>query len=247
MQKGLPILVPAIWIVSFLLVSDAAALEKRAARAPLDRESEWRSGTETCTIGYYNACTGWVWIWSSWSPEDRIGVHFNTCCSDTTTGNLLTGWMFVETGSPMGYGFTGTVDVWNADMDGCPTGNPITSSTLLPISGWNEIDYAATGGVVVPDSFSFTFTTGPGPTNPLALVTDHPAAGPTGPQACGTCFPVDRVTRTFYLGTPASPLCPGSVLFDGICDAEMLWDVGLSCIVVSVDQTSWSEIKALYR
>jgi len=247
MNPRLSILILA-FAISLLFASNGIALEKSAARAPdLDRGGEWRSGTETCSIIYYNTCTGWIWIWSSWSPEDRIGVVFDTCCSDSTTSNLLTGWIFTQVGSPAGYGFTGSVDVWNTDAGGCLTGDPISSSTLLPLSGWNEIDYAGTGGVQVPSSFALTYTTGTGPANPLELVTDHPAAGPTGPQACGTCFPSARANHTFYLGTAATPLCPASALNDGICDAQLLWDVQLSCVIVSVDKKSWTEIKALYR
>lgn len=246
MRLRLPVFVLAIGIATFLLAPGVIALEKSAARSPdLDRGSAWRSGTETLDIIYYNTCTGWVWIWSGWSPQDRIGVHFDTACSDAKSSTLVLGWMFVETGSPAGYGFTGSLDVWNADQDGCPTGDPIDSMSLLPTSGWNQVDYA--GAVEVPASFAWTYTTGTGPANPLAFVTDHPAAGPTGPVSCGTCFVTTRVNRSFWLGSAESPLCPGSPLNDGICDAQLIWDLRVDCMLVSVDRASWTEIKALYR
>ena len=45
-------------------IAPADALEKRPARAP-DRDA-WTESS-TVTIGYYNICTGWVWVWSGWS------------------------------------------------------------------------------------------------------------------------------------------------------------------------------------
>jgi hypothetical protein len=255
MKKELQSLVFSLAIFPLFLASHAVALEKSAARfADVDRDDDaWRSGTETCSIAYYNTCTGWIWIWSGWSPEDRIGVHFESCCADSLTGHVLTGWMFVATGSPMGYGFTGAVEVWNSDGNGCPTGNPLASKTLLPTATdpageWNLIDFGPSG-VPVQSSFAFTYTLGAGSPNPLGLASDHPAAGPTGPAACGSCYPTTRVARSFYLGTPQAPLCPGSALADDVCDAELLWDVQLECRLstISVDRSSWSDIKALYR
>ena len=95
-----------------------------------------------------------------------------------------------------------------------------------------------------------TYTNGPFPSN-HGIATDHPAAGPTGPQACGLCFPSTRSTHTFLYGTPASPLCPGEPLNDGVCDAELLgWSVTYACVhdgPDAVEQASWGAIKNLYR
>jgi hypothetical protein len=236
-------------LASILFFGEALCLEKTVARLPdLDRDIEWRSNTESCSIVYYNACTGWIWVWSSWAPEDRVGVNFDTCCPTSNNSNLLTGWMFVQSGSPPGYGFTGTVDVWVADAQGCPIGSPLASTVILPVLGWNKIDYQPTGGVQVPASFTFTYTLGPGAGNPLAFASDHPAAGPTGPAACGTCYPTTRTTQSFYFGSSSSPLCPGSSFNDGLCNAELIWDAQLNCIPpISVEPSTWTEIKELYR
>ncbi|MBZ0267963.1 hypothetical protein K8I85_07395, partial [bacterium] len=86
----------------------------------------------------------------------------------------------------------------------------------------------------------------PGP-RPAAFPTDHPAAGPTGPQACDLCYPSTRTIHTFRFGNADSPLCPGSPLNDGVCDAEALyWSAQFSC-AISVEPTSWGSLKNLYR
>ena len=43
-----------------------------------------------------------------------------------------------------------------------------------------------------------------------------------------------------------SPDCPGTVLFDGFCDAELAWEIAVT-YPVSVEEQSWGGIKALYR
>jgi hypothetical protein len=147
----------------------------------------------------------------------------------------------------MGYGFTGSVDVWAADAQGCPTGSSLASQTLLPASGWNTLTFA---NVDVPSSFVITYTLGPGTpggvADPLAVVTDHPAAGPTGAVACGTCYPTTRTIHSYYFGTPGTAVCPGSPFDDTICFAELLFGAFLQC-PVPVSETSWTQIKALYR
>jgi hypothetical protein len=54
------------------------------------------------------------------------------------------------------------------------------------------------------------------------------------------------VARSFYYGNPTTLLCPGSRFNDGICDAELLWDVSFACLI-PVEESSWGSIKALYR
>ncbi len=102
------------------------------------------------------------------------------------------------------------------------------------------------GSVTVSSNFAVAFRFGPGTDSPLSIPTDHPLAGPTGPVACGPCYPSTRDSRTFYWGPTGTPLCPGSPLNDGLCDAQFLWDASMQC-VVSVESSSWGAIKGLYR
>ncbi|MBZ0267098.1 hypothetical protein K8I85_03000 [bacterium] len=223
--------------------SPAMALQK----TPLAVEDEdpelgaWFAGA-TCTVLYHNLCTGWIWSWDAWSPEDRLGVVFDPCCPSAT---LQTTTFRALEGAPSGYGFTGTIEVGPADTQGCPA-SPSASRPFLPEAGWNGLSW----DVPVSGAIALVVTLGPGSFNPSAFASDHPAAGPTGPQACGNCFPSSRTGRSFYFGKASSPLCPGIVLFDGTCDAEFLAVASFAC-PVSVGETmesgSWAEIKALYR
>lgn len=240
----------AALMTTLLLATTGLALEKVAARLMDDDSRMWRSATTTttCSVSYYNYCTGWVWVWSGWSPGDRYGVCFTNCCA---AGPYLVGsWLtetgiYISTASPAGYGFTGVVDLWNADVDNCPTGAAIASQSHLHASGWNVIDF---GGMAqsVPSKFVITYTAGSGSGDPHAIYSDHPAAGPTGPQACGYCYPSPRTTYTYWYGTPTTVICPGSPLSDGVCNIEWLWYCYLDC-VTPVESTSWGRVKGLYR
>ena len=227
----------ALALVAF--VSPASALEKRAGLAVED-DRAWEAGGSV-TISYYNICTGWVWIWSGWSPNDVVGVSYDT--NFGFGGSLQSNWWFFGAGSPAGYGFTGSIEVSNIDTNECPVGAPLETQSFLPASGWNLITW---GGFSIVDDFSVTLTFGPGAANPAELWTDHPAAGPTGPQACGSCYPNPRVIHSYYFGTPNSPLCPGQPLNDGVCDAEFL-QTAEALFVDIVEPTSWGSVKDLYR
>lgn len=244
MMSRLRLTLAAALIAACMIPATGLALEKTAVVArDVDHPGVWRGGT-TCTVSYYNTCTGWLWVWDGWNPNDRVGVAFTSCCPGGSSTAVDEVYIYAWTGAPAGYGFTGTVDVWAADGDLCPTGPSLAQSPWLPASGFLPISL---GGVTIPgDNFAISFTGGPGLNSPVSYPSDHPAAGATGPQSCGACYPTTRVTRSFYWGTPASPLCPGSSLSDGICDAEMFWDVTVSC-TTPVTPTSWGAVKNMYR
>lgn len=233
-------------LVLLALAAPGLALEKRAARLT-DDPDEWRSGgTSTyCLTNYYNICTGWVWIWSGWTPGDRIGVCFDACCAEPLAAAVDTSYVYFSTGAPPGYGFTGTIDVFAVNADCCPVGSPLWTQPLLPVSGWNSVGL---GNILVPPTFAVAFTFGPAAGTPAGIATDHPEQGPTGPPACGTCYPSTRPTRSFWWGTTMSTVCPGLPLYDNLCSAEFLWDVSMHCEApVSLESTTWAAIKSLYR
>jgi hypothetical protein len=223
------------------LATSSMALEKKAALAT-DRADDWNAGA-TCRVNYYNICTGWVWVWSGFGDGGRVGTVFNTCCSNQS--QLLQTSIFVATSAPSGYGFTGTIAVHNTDANDCPVGAPLASQPLLPTS---VFQISLWGGLPVPPEFLVvvTMSESQGLPNPGSLGTDHPAAGPTGPQACGTCYPANRVNHSFAYGSAASPVCPGSTFNDGICDSQLFWDADLACDV-GVESSTWGQIKGLYR
>jgi hypothetical protein len=228
------------------LATSALALEKKAALAT-DRADDWNA-VSTCVVTYYNTCTGWLWVWSGFGDDGKLGLCVDSCCSAGQASALNQSIVYVLTSAPPGYGFTGSIDVRAGDAQCCPTGPAIASQPLLPTNPGNRLQLVNWGGVSVPNRFVITLTLqeDQGFASPAGLGTDHPAAGPTGPQACGSCYPATRPIHTFFYGTSSTVLCPGSTLNDGICDAELLWDVNISC-VVSVDESSWGSIKSLYK
>jgi hypothetical protein len=247
MNSRLRFLAVAAWCLSLAVPTTSSALEKKSVRAP-DDGNEWRGGSTACTVSYYNICTGWLWVWSGFVPEERIGVNFESCCSPPLGEAALESTeLFWATGAPAGYGFTGTIDLWAADANGCPVGPSLASQPHLPteLTVWATADFSS-APVSLPSSFVLTYTFGTGLSNPAAIGSDHPAAGPTGPAACGTCYPNGRTNHSFDYGTPASPTCPGSVFNDGVCNAELMIEANLSC-TTSVDESSWGQIKGLYR
>lgn len=224
-----------------LSLANGHALEKTVEWSDPDDVPPWDVQV-TCTVVYYNYCTGWVWNWGGWGPNEVVGQAVETCCSEGS--DLVQSRFRVRDSAPAGYGFTGSVAVHTTDPGPCP-GSVITSQTFLPTEGWQVVDW---GSVPVPSQFVVTMTFGPTSGNPARIRTDHPSAGPTGPDACGYCYPLTRVAHAYQYGTVESPLCPGIPFDDpgSTCDEELLWDHTLHC-AVAVNSASWGRVKSLYR
>jgi len=225
-------------VAVLVAAAPAFALEKTAAR--FHARAEWSRGIGTYSISYYNACTGWVWVWSGWDAGERLGVVYeNPCFGDPewVTGSRV----FVQTGAPSGYGYTGTVEVSVANADGTP-GDLLAQQPFLPATGWNELEwFARLRGDL---GFTMTATLGPGAKNPAGFVTDHPAAVPGGPPPCGTCYPTTRESHSYVFGSDG-----GTPFHDGTCDAELLFEAAVFCqdLHSPVTPVSWGAIKNLYR
>lgn len=229
----------AAFVLVMLVASASFALEKTAVRATdVERLDNWSAAT-TCTVAYYNTCTGWIWVWGGWSPNDMVGVCYNTCCDAGDASAVSTTWELVYTAAPAGYGFTGVIEL----LPACGPAVPIAGAPFYFYSGWNGHAW----GMAVPDPFMVRVTAGPGPALPSRFASDHPAAGPTGPQACGYCYPSPRTCHSYYLGTATSPYAAGVSLTDGICCIEWYWDVAMTCDPIAVEDASWANIKALYK
>jgi hypothetical protein len=243
-----------VFLASLIIVLCSApagtALEKTSVRFTDEPREDWNRASTSCQVAYYNLCNGWIWVWSGWDAGDTFGVWFSGCCpGGFGTRSLLDTFLFFQQEAPSGYGFTGTLDVWNADGQGCPVAPPLRSTPFLPTSNWNQVSFAGSPVDVSAGDFVITVTTGNYTIgNPSGIASDHPAAGSTGPAACGLCYPTTRATRSFYYGSSSGPfLCPGSPLFDNVCNAELLWDVDIRCSTTAVDGRSWGQIKKLYR
>jgi hypothetical protein len=222
------------------LATSGFALERVSQRVSDDARADGWTAQGTCSVIYYNICTGWIWLWS-FNLGSSFGICVDSCCGPGEASSLVASWQYFTTAGPSGYGFTGTVDVVAADANCCPVGAPIATQNLLPVAGWNGLAW----GVNVPNKFILTFGTAVVP-NYAPAITDHPLAGPTGPAACGTCYPTTRTNHSFIYTYGPYSFCPGSTFFDGLCDSQLFWDVQLSC-VVSVEESSWGSIKNLYR
>jgi hypothetical protein len=238
-------LTASVLAASLMVATSGLALEKTAMqiRDGIDLPDDWSAGS-TCSIRYFNTCTGWLWTWSGWGPGDRMGTCFTTCCGPGEKSHLASTALYVWTAFPAGYGFTGTIAVSDADANCCPAGL-VDSDVFFPISGWNIYNWNAN----VSSSFVVALTLGQGVGSPFVIPTDFAGIGPTGPNACGTCFPTTRPNHSYYYGNTATPLCPGSPM-EGTpntpCVSEFWHDALLSC-VVSVDASSFGKIKNLYR
>lgn len=234
-----------------VLATSGLALEKTVRSLPdASRPGDWNAGA-TCSVVYYNICTGWGFGFSGWVAGDIVGTCFDSCCDPGESASLASSWWFLFSGSPPGYGFTGSVDVFAGDAAHCKTGAPLASTAWLPASGWNFFSW---GGLAVPSRFIICGTfTDTGLPNPAVTATDHPNPGPTGPAACGTCYSSTRVGNSYvYASANTTSPCPpnksplSSAAFLP-CDAvEFLMDAQLNC-AVSVEESSWGTIKGLYR
>jgi hypothetical protein len=235
----------ALSLFLFLITpSDPVDALERASRPAPDLDGDAWSAAGSCTVRYYNNCTGWVWVWSGWSPGEQIGTAFHRCCPSATL--QLTNHLTFS-GIGFGWGYTGTIGIYAADGNECPTGPPIAQQPWRPPldSGW----YADSWGVLVPQDFVVLITwggTGGGFHDVTALASDHPAVGPTGPQACGTCYPSTRAVHSYHYGFRNAPLCPGTAFHDGTCDVEFMLDAVLAC-PVHTEESSWGKIKTFYR
>ncbi len=212
------------------------ALEKTAHVFNGENLGDWNA-TATCSIGYYNIYTGWIWVWSGFAAGDVLGVVYDTDeCVESGNGTLDGTYLYYWTGAS--YGNTGTHAVYAVDSNDCSTGTALTSRVWLPVAGWNLTLW---GGLPVPDRFVVTSTLqddfGHGVRS--ALPSD-------GRGECGVCYPTTRTTNSYLYGNEDSPSCPGSALHDGDCYVEWL-GTALTVCTVAVEAGSWGSIKTLYR
>jgi len=239
-------LAPVAAAVVLLSSPPTAALEKRSVPFDDARLDSWSTGS-TCQVSYYNICTGWLWCWYDLEEQERLGIVVDSCCGPAEAAVLCQSRHFLCSAPPAGYGYTGTIGVHNVDPNDCPVEPAMYSQPYLPTDITNGFAVVNWSCVPVPSRFAIIITMiNPFGGFPTTIATDHPAEGPTGPQACGLCYPSNRTIHSFRFGRSSTPLCPGIKFNDGVCDAELAWDVDFACSV-SVEESSWGKIKGLYR
>ena len=222
----------------------ARALERKTAR--FEDDGSWIRSAP-CDIQYYNTCAGWGYR-TSMPANSHVGVLVDACdghslLEQTSLCTTSTGYTQARS----------IVSIHEVDADGLPIFPALavqsvpywcSAGTGYPCDEWRTF----TWNVEVPSTFMFLYTQSI-ECCMFQIWFDHPAAGPTGPQACGYCYPTTRVGRTYYW--PAGAITgPGEVVNDGTCDSELLVRCTLSPGVTSVDPgylRSWGAVKALYR
>ncbi len=172
-----------------------------------DRE-EWRGGPATCLINYYNICTGWVWVWSGFADGDRIGVNFSNCCGGGFIGRAHRDPNLHRDERSVRLRLHRNARRVRRGRPGLPDGILAGDAVLPSDEPLAHVDYSA-APISLPESFVMLYTNAQDAIpNPAAIGSDHPAAGPTGPQACGTCFQANRTNHSFVYGTAAITALP---------------------------------------
>ena len=229
----------------------ASALERSPRTAPA-LEDQW-SRSELClhSVSYFNLCSGWAWAWSGFEPGTSISVQYERRTTGWYpckgfNGYLWTTAIYTWHGSPSGYGFTGTAEIFASDAEGRPIGPPGPTMPWLPATG-NAYDIWFDP---VPPQFVVVYTTGPGHENPLSVASDAPAGAPGGPPDMGRCYPLDRRSRTHFWGPDQEP-SEASHFVDSVGAAELFAAASIYMPYedgpTSVESTSWGKVKALYR
>ena len=246
-----------VLVAALCMATSGFALEKTARPIADTLDSPgWSTagGTTTCAAIYYNRCTLWSYAWSGFGIGDRLGVCADNCCPGQ--GLVSQTALRVFTGAPAGYGFTGTASITNVDSHCCPT-NTLASQPWLPTGPFDVHNWAQPVGAQFAVVYTYSCLSGAG--SPVRVGTDHPSAGPTGPQACGFCYPLDRPNHSYYWGSDpgdacagGSPaFCPGLTFLDLTpaepCAPQLRLDIFMVCQPVAVDPQSWGGVKSLYR
>ncbi|MBZ0267737.1 hypothetical protein K8I85_06245 [bacterium] len=211
----------------------SSALETAPFVRDDDTESPWRA-SGSCTISYANTCTGWLYHWRMESFR-TYGVVFDPCCENTNLESTAMRFTAASMGYPM------LAEVSTADENGCPETSLAQKTFITTDSEWHSLDWGipCSGPIVVTVSFVYNH----GVVNGLAA---YPGQGPTGPAACGNCYPVGQPAHSFYYGAFDDTICPPIPYVSGGCPIELLWSAAFSC-AISTESDTWGQLKALYR
>lgn len=241
-----------ITLFAVALARSARSLEVESVQGTSELGA-WRASSSQ-TVAYYNVCTGWYWTWTL-NRGDRFGAVFDRPVGQTVlagTDLLQYRW------ATCGYPYSAAVEIFALDEQGCPVGAPLASQPY--VAQWDDANWgiwvAYDWNVPVPPRFAFMMTFADWsyggedcvPSTPR-VVTDHPSAGPSGPQACGFCYPETREPHSFWFGDVSQWECPPWVMVDPFletCVAELVCRARFES-PVSASSASWGRIKSLYR
>ncbi len=202
-------------------------------------------GAGSCTLVYYNTCGGWIWGWSGWAAGDQIGINFDlpadcnklpgdVCCIDAAR------WYWRYT-SP-NYGFTMTVNVYNTDASGCPTGASLGTDSYDPLERWN-MSFVGAGICPTSDVVAVVATFDKG-TLPYAA-SDQTAGNANAPNSCPGFVPGPGNSMVY--GSATTTYCPPVPAADGYGVVNWLAQHWFTCSNVATEDASWGEIKSLFQ
>ena len=202
-------------------------------------------GAGSCSLIYYDICSGWIWIYSGWGAGDQIGVAFDLpagcgklagehCCN---TGL----WWYWRYTAP-GYGFSVSYGLYNTDATLCLAGQTGGFAGLDPTERWN---FTAGLGCVTSDVATITATWDKG-TLPYAA-TDNNVSNSVGGPACAG-VPINPPTSfAYYIAAGPTTYCPPAYFADALGPIEFLMDAGFVCGGTATEEASWGEIKSLFQ
>jgi hypothetical protein len=189
---------------------------------------------ETCSIAYYELCSGWIWTWSGYQVQYAVVFDLPNDCGKQA-GQLCTNtgfWWYWRYTNP-GYQIPVTYSLYAADSALCRVGAPIgTLPDQDPIERWNA--YPGLGSTtsdfvaIVAISASFPM-----------VATDNT----TKNQAIG-CAPIPTAVHS-VLGFVS--YCPPTAMEDGLGPCNLLVDGEFYCAATTVELSSWGAIKTLFR
>jgi len=237
-----------------LLVSTATAdipFQRQAVQEAIVPPGRVEGGTGTCSVVYYNICSGWFWLWSPFTDRDgrwmdQIGVVFDLPedCGKAPGSECthLGFWWYWRYTRP-GYGYTLSYHLWNADDGNCKVGPAIGALYRQdPVERWN---YYPGLGSTTSDYVTITATMDKG-----ALpywVTDNNHKNAAAPIRCaGWPGPIEKHSFIFgegYQGT----ICPTYYVGDQLGPVQFLMRASFSCPETSIEPASWGTIKSLFR
>jgi hypothetical protein len=216
----------------------------KEAVSPHDRGA----ASGTCSIVYYNLCSGWLWVWSGWEPGDEVGVVFdlpadcgalpNEVCTNTEF------WWYWRYTSP-GWGYTITFNLYRVDEDGCKVG-----ASLATIAGYDPSGAHYPGPLVFPEVVDLTGRVAIAATWDKGtlphLATDNNAKNLAAPVLCPGYSP--SPVHSFFYGGPSAPYCPPLDFQDSHGPVQILMDASFECHPgTGTAESSWSAVKTLFR
>ncbi len=206
------------------------------------------AATAACTIVYYNACSGWAWLFGGFNRGDQIGVVYDLAedcgMQNGDTWTMDGGFWYWRYTTPSRNFFGVYYDLYNVDGQGCLTGASIgTSAPYDPVERWNFIP--SLGSVSSPDvAVTATWTLG---TLPYAATDDNIANAAGGPACAGVGVGTGSSVR--YGNTDQGTVyCPPVPFSDALGPTNLLVVTFWSQEVpTATEASSWSDIKSLFR